>query len=96
MTHPLLEAIEKLNHGIDLFVEAKNAIQEAAAELEALRVARLPDGMEIDWEEPDKLWINGFSCLRPTDEFAAVVGRNVIRKAMQAFPEAATFRVRAS
>lgn len=29
------------------------------------------------------MWLNGFSCIRPTDEFAADIGRQVIAMAMQ-------------
>lgn len=30
----------------------------------------------------DHLWLNAFRCIRPTDEFAAEVGRTVISKVM--------------
>ncbi|QIK83002.1 hypothetical protein [Sanguibacter sp. HDW7] len=34
-------------------------------------------------ETVDHVWLNGFRCIRPTDEFAAEVGRMVINKIMQ-------------
>lgn len=30
----------------------------------------------------DHIWLNAFSCIRPTDEFAADIGRQVIDKVM--------------
>lgn len=36
-----------------------------------------------DRVEPTRMWINAMSCVRPTDEFAADVGRMVIRQAME-------------
>lgn len=33
-------------------------------------------------ETVDGIWLNGFRCIRPTDEFAAEVGRMVIDKVM--------------
>lgn len=33
-------------------------------------------------DRPTRLWLNAFSCVRPTDEFAAEVGRDVIRLLM--------------
>ena len=91
----LVQAIEKLNRGIDEFVAATAAIQEAAQELESLRVSRV-DGLELDWESPNRLWLNAFACIHPTDEFAAEVGRSIIRTVMQAYPSNATIAVRAS
>ena len=91
----LVQAIEKLNRGIDEFVAAKAAIQEAAQELESLRVSRV-NGLELDWETPERVWLNGFACIHPTDAFAAEVGRSIIRTAMQAYPARAAFTVHAS
>ena len=92
---PLVSAVEKLNRGIDQFVAAKRDIQDAATELEALRVSRV-DGLDIDWEAPERVWLNAFSCIHPTDAFAAEVGRSIIRTVMQSYPSQATFTVRAS
>ena len=80
---------------IDQFAAAKAAIESAARDLEAIRVSRL-DHIDIDWSEPDHIWLNAFKCIRPTDEFAAQVGHGVIRAAMQAHPRRATFTVNAS
>ena len=91
----ILSAIEKLNHGLDQLVAAKQAIQESATELETLRVARV-NGLDIDWEVPERVWLNGFACIHPTDAFAAELGRSIIRTVMQAYPHPATFTVRAS
>lgn len=33
-------------------------------------------------EEAEHIWLNGISCIRPTDEFAAEVGRMIIAKVM--------------
>ena len=91
----LLDAIKAMNGAIDMFVAARVAVESAARDLEALRVSRL-DHLDLDWSEPDHIWLNGFACIRPTDEFAAQVGRNVIRAAMQAHPKHASFTVNAS
>ncbi len=79
----ILSAIEKLNHSLDQLVAAKQAIQESATELETLRVARV-NGLDIDWEAPERVWLNGFACIRPTDAFAAELGRSIIRTVMLA------------
>ena len=91
----LLDAIKAMNGAIDMFAAARVAVESAARDLEALRVSRL-DHMDLDWSEPDHIWLNGFACIRPTDEFAAQVGHGVIRAAMQAHPRRATFTVNAS
>ena len=91
----LLDALLAMNAAIDQFAAAKAAIESAARDLEAIRVSRL-DHIDIDWSEPDHIWLNAFKCIRPTDEFAAQVGHGVIRAAMQAHPRRATFTVNAS
>ena len=91
----LAASIEKLNRGIDELVAAKAAIEVAARELESLRVSRV-DGIELDWEAPESLWLNAFACIHPSDAFAAEVGRSIIRTVMQAYPSRAAFTVRAS
>ena len=91
----LLDAIKAMNGAIDMFVAARVAVESAARDLEALRVSRL-DHLDLDWSEPDHIWLNAFKCIRPTDEFAAQVGHGVIRAAMQAHPKRATFTVNAS
>ena len=91
----LLDALLAMNAAIDQFVAAKAAIESAARDLEAIRVSRL-DHMDLDWSEPEHMWLNAFACIRPTDEFAAQVGHGVIRAAMQAHPKRATFTVNAS
>ena len=30
----------------------------------------------------EKIWLNAFACVRPSDEFAAAVGRDVIKMLM--------------
>ena len=91
----LLDALLAMNAAIDQFVAAKAAIESAARDLEAIRVSRL-DHMDLDWSGPDHIWLNGFKCIRPTDEFAAQVGHGVIKAAMHAHPKRATFTVNAS
>ena len=91
----LLDALLAMNAAIDQFAAAKAAFESAARDLEAIRVSRL-DHMDLDWSEPDHIWLNAFKCIRPTDEFAAQVGHGVIRAAMQAHPRRATFTVNAS
>ena len=60
-------------------------------------VARLPrDWTDVDFEDPDHIWLNAFKCIRPTDEFAAEVGRAVIARAMQSHPKRAALTVNAS
>ena len=95
MKDDILDAIEKLNDSVNKFVAAKNDLLEAVAKLEAARIFR-PDELDIDWETPDQVWLNGFACIYPTDEFAAEVGHSIIKTVMQAHPQAATFRVKAS
>ena len=90
----LLDALLAMNAAIDQFAAAKAAIESAARDLEAIRVSRLD--MDLDWSEPDHIWLNAFKCIRPTDEFAAQVGHGVIRAAMQAHPKRATLTVNAS
>ena len=34
--------------------------ESAARDLEALRVSRL-DHLDLDWSEPDHIWLNGFA-----------------------------------
>ena len=80
---------------LDALLAMNAAIESAARDLEAIRVSRL-DHIDIDWSEPDHIWLNAFKCIRPTDEFAAQVGHGVIRAAMQAHPRRATFTVNAS
>ena len=46
--------------------------------------------------DPDHIWLNAFKCIRPTDEFAAEVGRAVIARAMQSHPKRAALTVTAS
>ena len=91
----LLDALLAMNAAVDQFVAARGAIESAARDLEAIRVARL-DLPDIDQSLPDHIWLNAFKCIRPTDEFAAEVGRGVIRTAMQAHPKRAAFTVNAS
>ena len=91
----LLDAIKAMNGAIDMFAAAKAAVESAARDLEAIRISRL-DHMDLDWSEPDHIWLNAFKCIRPTDEFAAQVGHGVIRAAMQAHPRRAAFTVNAS
>ena len=43
---------------------------------EAIQLAQDHPGFE-------HTWLNAFSCIRPSDEFAADVGRMVIRKVME-------------
>ena len=91
----LLDAIKAMNGAIDQFVAALAAIESAARDIEAIRVSRL-DHMDLDWSEPEHMWLNAFACIRPTDEFAAQVGHGVIRAAMQAHPKHASFTVNVS
>lgn len=44
----------------------------------------------------ESLWLNAFSCIRPTDTFAAEVGRAVINMVMQHPGRQVVVRVRAS
>lgn len=44
----------------------------------------------------DHVWLNAFSCIRPTDEFAADVGRTVIRKVMETRARHIVIRINAS
>jgi hypothetical protein len=46
-----------------------------------------PDGTPLTDEEfraeASHVWLNGFSCINPTAEFAEAVGRDVIRAVME-------------
>ncbi|MGV3564176.1 MAG: hypothetical protein ACO1ON_12940 [Nocardioides sp.] len=44
----------------------------------------------------DHIWLNAFACIRPTDEFAAKVGRDVISKVMEASGRKVVLTVNAS
>ena len=91
----LLDAVLSMNAALDQIAAAKAAFESAARDLEDIRVSRV-NSLDIDLSLPEHLWLNAFKCIRPSDEFAAEVGRGVIRTAMQAHPKRATFTVNAS
>lgn len=35
------------------------------------------------WAAAEHIWLNGFACIRPSDEFAAGLGRTIISKVMR-------------
>ena len=52
--------------------------------------------MAYDMPGVEHIWMNGFSCIQPTDEFAARVGRDVIRKVMESRGRHVVLRINAS
>lgn len=80
-----------------LFAEAMLKMKEASDSVARKSVKRLPrEWTDVDFEDPDHIWLNAFKCIRPTDEFAAEVGRAVIARAMQAHPKRVALTVNAS
>ena len=88
--------LDALNAAIDQLRTAREAIDDAVEALSRKAVDRLPSDLAVDWSTPDHMWLNAFSCIRPTDAFAAAVGRSIIRQAMQAHPERVVLSVNAS
>lgn len=83
-------------HTLCLFASmAADRIDELEAEVKALKAAMTPtDDLTLDEQitaavglvahHPgvEHIWLNAFSCVSPTDGFAAEVGRTVIDKVM--------------
>ena len=93
----LSEDLDELADCAKLFAEAMSKMKEASDSVSRKSVARLPrDWTDVDFEDPDHIWLNAFKCIRPTDEFAAEVGRSVIDRAMQAHPKRVALTVNAS
>ena len=85
-TTPRDNAAEQVTQVLTALAKAIGAFEAARGELEraAQELARfdLGDRSPYELDDPDGIWLNAFSCIRPTDEFAAEVGRMVIAKAM--------------
>lgn len=49
---------------------------------------QIADAVRISRDQPgiEHIWLNAFSCINPSDDFAADIGREVIRKVMSANP----------
>lgn len=49
---------------------------------------QIADAVREAWDHPgiEHSWLNAFSCIDPTDEFAAQIGHEVIRRVMAANP----------
>ena len=81
-------AAEQVTQSWTALAEAIGAFEAARGQLEraAQELARFDLGdrspYELDPDNPDHIWLNAFRCIRPSDEFAADVGRTVIAKAM--------------
>ena len=89
--------LDELADCTKLFAEAMQKMKAATDSVARKSVARLPrEWTDVDFEDPDHIWLNAFRCIRPTDEFAAEVGRAVIDRAMQAHPKRAALTVNAS
>ena len=89
--------LDELDDCTKLFAEAMQKMKAATDSVARKSVARLPrDWTDVDFEDPDHIWLNAFKCIRPTDEFAAEVGRAVIAHAMQSHPKRAALTVNAS
>ncbi len=53
-----------------------------------------------DRTEPDTMWINAMSCIRPSDEFLIGLGREIVAKVMRdggdGFPKELLLKLRMS
>ena len=87
----LIEELNELDQAITDFVSARKRIEEIAS-----RIKRLPREYEPDPDHPEHIWLNAFSCIRPTDEFAADVGRTLINQVMTSRGRKTTVTVNAS
>ena len=93
----LSEDLDELADCMKLFAEAMRKMKEASDSVARKSVKRFPrEWTDVDFEDPDHIWLNAFKCIRPTDEFAAEVGRSVITRAMQAHPKRVALTVNAS
>ena len=93
----LSDELDDLADCTKLFAEAMLKMKEASEAVARRSVARLPrEWTDVDFEDPDHIWLNAFKCIRPTGEFAAEVGRSVIARAMQAHPKRVALTVNAS
>ena len=90
--------LDELADCVALFTDAMRKMKAATDSVARKSVARLPrdDWTDVDFEAPGHIWLNAFKCIRPTDEFAAEVGRAVIARAMQSHPKRAALTVNAS
>lgn len=66
--------------------DAQTFDEEVAAAVTAVR----------DHPGVEHIWLNAFSCVRPSDDFAAQVGREVIRKVMDQRSRHVVLRINAS
>lgn len=93
----LSDELDDLADCTKLFAEAMSKMKEAGDSVARKSVKRLPrEWTDVDFEAPDHIWLNAFKCIRPTDEFAAEVGRSIIASAMQAHPKRVALTVNAS
>ena len=93
----LSDGLDDLADCTKLFAEAMSKMKEASDSVVRKSVKRLPrEWTDVDFEDPDHIWLDAFKCIRPTDEFAAEVGRSVIARAMQAHPKRVALTVNAS
>ena len=89
--------LDELADCAKLFAEAMSQMKEASDSVVRKSVKGLPrEWTDIDFEDPDHIWLSAFKCIRPTDEFAAEVGRSIIASAMQAHPKRVALTVNAS
>ena len=80
-TGQVTQALTALDEAIDEFMAARGKVERATQALTRFDLGdRSP--YELDPDDPDHIWLNAFCCIRPTDKFAADVGRTVIAKAM--------------
>lgn len=95
-TTDLFDQLEELNSAIDDLMDARKRIEAAVTAIAQSR-AHL-ERRDIDWEglDADHIWLNAFACIRPTDTFAADVGRAVIEKALAARGKSIPLTVNAS
>ena len=84
----ITDELDAISEAVDELVAAKKKLEDAVRSLYLKRRqlgGRRP-AMVSDPTDPDHTWLNAFACIRPTDEFAAQVGRDVIAAAMAAHP----------
>jgi hypothetical protein len=51
---------------------------EGCKAFEDCRLDRLPAERQVDIANGGHMWLNGFSCIRPTDEFLIGIGRAIL------------------
>ncbi|MDT9701880.1 hypothetical protein, partial [Streptomyces sp. P17] len=79
-----LAHLVELDQAITDMREARKRIEAAVTAIAEANTWPYGDAyLYQDDDSPERLWLNGFSCIRPSDEFARDVGRSVIQMAIR-------------